>query len=1244
MATAFFTGSGVLMKWFYRSVVLLLASAGLLLAGLAWWGSRDESLLWLLQRLVQNTPYTLQVQGLKGSLWHGVSADEIRLEHPRWQVKMRQVGLRWWYWPPDQIRVSDLRIAELHFIQIQPSDQPITVPQSLAVPLNVNISDLQIDRVLITQAGAATASNEIRQIRASLALTRSQHQLDLQNLLWSGMKMNGRVQVQATAPFSTVMTAEVDTSALVSSDIQLPWKKMYWKISGDLNSLKLQAQWRCSVRCQQIPEIGLATILRPFQRDWLDPVSVQVRDLPLSALIANPNSPLTGWQARFDADAVMRLEQGRPIISLEVKNRVAGKWADKKIALQSLSATIEYGGQTWRVPALRLQEWAGGLTLTGSAQWRVNQGQQSVQAELGFPGLRARLSWDRQQSRQPDWQLMVEAKDWNPAGLNLSWSKQAWRMLPDARINGRLQLGQGTAGTGFDLQLANSRWGTLPLSGRANGRLTKVSAAWSDWHASQIEFKARAAEMSLQGSGSLGSSSSRLSLVLSAPKLERLRTVWGVNVAGNAEIHAVVGGSINDPLIGASIVATKIRWDRGKDAIMLAERLNGYLQIVDGELDVDLSGDRLRLGTTLFNEAVVQARGGLQQHVLNFRAQGAGNNRPLQARAEWAGGWFGTADAGVWRGQWRRFDNAGAYSIRLQAPAPLEIGWGRVKLNNAVLEIIDGRARIEQLDYSAGQWRSRGRLENLSGQALSRWFPALATPRNTLMLNGRWELVLGQQIEGEFQLSRQSGDLWLTQVSNQSLGLEQVDLNVRVRNNALNARFDLMAQRVGQLQARVETVLATNNQRFGLSREAPLNATLKGELNSLAWLGLLTDVPFSAEGKISLDAKATGSLSEPRLEGYVNGDDLVLRTYQPRATLRQGKVRLALQSGVVQLREFSFQGRSGSLSAQGSLDPALRGEQGQIRIRLEKLDALTDPLYRLVTSGEIQIAVRDLQGNSSARVNGKLRADQARVTLKDVTVPSLSQDVVILNSAAEVPLAQRRFPVDLDLDFDFGQDFRIAGYGAEAQLTGSLALQARAGNPLRAVGTVQTAAGRYFAYGQELTIERGSVSFSGTLDNPGLNFYATRNNLPVEVGVEVAGTLAVPNARLVSRPEMSNTEKISWLALGRGLDSASRSDLQLLSLAASALLDRGEGLPLNQRLARNIGFDDIGFRGGSGLEETIISLGKRLSSRLYLTVERSIGGTSTLAKLRYEVARRWYLQALAGTESALDLFFTFTFD
>ena len=45
-----------------------------------------------------------------------------------------------------------------------------------------------------------------------------------------------------------------------------------------------------------------------------------------------------------------------------------------------------------------------------------------------------------------------------------------------------------------------------------------------------------------------------------------------------------------------------------------------------------------------------------------------------------------------------------------------------------------------------------------------------------------------------------------------------------------------------------------------------------------------------------------------------------------------------------------------------------------------------------------------------------------------------------------------------------------------------------------------------------------------------------------------------------------------------------------------------------------------------------------------MTFERSLAGTSTVAKLRYEVGKRWYIQTLTGTENALDVFFAFTFD
>ena len=235
----------------------------------------------------------------------------------------------------------------------------------------------------------------------------------------------------------------------------------------------------------------------------------------------------------------------------------------------------------------------------------------------------------------------------------------------------------------------------------------------------------------------------------------------------------------------------------------------------------------------------------------------------------------------------------------------------------------------------------------------------------------------------------------------------------------------------------------------------------------------------------------------------------------------------------------------------------------------------------------------------------------------------------------------------------------ISGYGADATLTGVVEIDAKAGQPLRAKGGIESTRGTYLAYGQELNIAKGMLSFSGPIDNPGIHFRAERPDLPVTVGVEVTGSLRQPKATLYSDPSMSNTETLSWLALGHGLDSASRNDVQVLSLAAGALLTSGEGIPLQTRLARNFGIDEVTLRSDSSLassstttngttqsqlETTVVAVGKRLSRRLYMTFERSLAGTSTVAKLRYEVGKRWYIQTLTGTENALDVFFAFTFD
>lgn len=214
------------------------------------------------------------------------------------------------------------------------------------------------------------------------------------------------------------------------------------------------------------------------------------------------------------------------------------------------------------------------------------------------------------------------------------------------------------------------------------------------------------------------------------------------------------------------------------------------------------------------------------------------------------------------------------------------------------------------------------------------------------------------------------------------------------------------------------------------------------------------------------------------------------------------------------------------------------------------------------------------------------------------------------------------------------------------------------------------------AYGQILNITRGVISFSGPLDNPSLNIRAMRNAVSdsaslittnaetvnntgevtgsnfsqttsssvqtVNAGVEITGSGLNPRVKLVSEPNVPDTEKLSWLLLGHGTDQAGKNDFAMLSLAAGVVLSQGDSMPLQTKLARAAGLDEFGFT-GSDAESASLTFGKRLSSQLYLSYEKSISGLLDVARLTFNITPRWALQAETGTESAVDALYTFRF-
>lgn len=98
----------------------------------------------------------------------------------------------------------------------------------------------------------------------------------------------------------------------------------------------------------------------------------------------------------------------------------------------------------------------------------------------------------------------------------------------------------------------------------------------------------------------------------------------------------------------------------------------------------------------------------------------------------------------------------------------------------------------------------------------------------------------------------------------------------------------------------------------------------------------------------------------------------------------------------------------------------------------------------------------------------------------------------------------------------------------------------------------------------------------------------------------------------------------------------------MLSLAAGVILSQGQSVPLQTQIARAAGLDELSFSGGDASSASLV-FGKRLSSRLYLSYVKSISGLLDVARLTYNITSRWSLRADAGSESAVDVLYTFSF-
>jgi translocation and assembly module TamB len=838
--------------------------------------------------------------------------------------------------------------------------------------------------------------------------------------------------------------------------------------------------------------------------------------------------------------------------------------------------------------------------------------------------------------------------------------------LPSMTLNGKFELSGARSPelTGeLAFQITDSRLAGNPLRGEGRAQLRDKQIIVPN-----LLLVAGANRLTVQGE--LSERDSELTFALKAPKLGQL----GAGFGGAIVASGTVEGTIARPEIDVEWNADGVRLP-GKIQI---DRTQGSAEIdVDrtkpffiDAAKVDASARGLKSGTQQLASISAQLRftpqpnapfaldiqakgiaaGEFQADSFNAAVDGTTANHTLDARLtqskqSWmlkaSGGLRDLAQEPEWEGTIDRMNATGRIDANLKSPAPISVSQQRVRLDRFRLDSDAVTIAIEQFVRDSNGIATRGRIERLQLKELMKFTGPSPAVTTDLQLEGEWDVKIADTVDGTVSLRRTGGDVVIRGRVPVALGLGMLQADIAASNGRINLELNARGQKLGQIDVNASTSVAGGAGRFSIPPDAPVSARASIDVPTIAWAGPLMSDTLVTEGRIQSNFSASGTFSEPRLTGRIGGSDLRFYSADLGVDVRNGVLESEFQGSELLVKSLRFQNDDGQLTIAGPISFDDGKPSARLALNADHFMVLNQSDRRLTISGASRIALAD----GRASVTGDFKVDSGYFDIGREGTPQLSNDVVIVGRTEQE--AGRKILPALDIRIGLGDGVKLEGRGIDAVLVGQVHLQSAPGEPLQAYGSLRIAKGTYAAYGRELAIERGVLRFTGPINNPALSIRAMRRgrDLAVEAGVSIQGTVLAPRIELVSEPSVPDAEKLSWLVLGRGLSGVGQGELGSLQDAAGALLSQGAAAGVQSQIANAFGLDTVSLgKSDDNLQQRIITLGKQISSRLYVSYEQGLENANRAITLRYTLTPRLSIEVEAGARSALSLFYNITFD
>lgn len=1206
---------------------LLATVAGVLLAALlsVWLLRSDGGRDWLLARVINVLPAgaTLEWERIDGTLSGPLEIRDIHYRHEGTRFDARRLRIDHGIWPllSRRLDIHSLRLE--HALLVLPvDDTPLELPRwpdvlpLLDLPVTVSVDklqvrDLQVRRVAQSLVKIERIDGGLDLGRGAMALRGIRLRSDRGRLLVAGEYLP-RDNFRTALGGRVVFPAKPGAAAA--------WATL--AVRGDLDYFVLALDGRApspvSLRLRLKDGRG-----RPHWQ--FDASSTRL----LAAQLGLPeDAPYA-----FDLHA---LGEGG---AATLRGRIAR--GDVSVAIEPSRLRLEAGVLSAAPLALRLEQ--GPLTLNGSLA--LESRSPSFDLVLQSPGLDLRPASAEQGALPVRATGRVQVRGtwqaWTVAGAaSLLRDRQQASLVLDGRGDARhLSLTSFTASTptgrlqgqgelAWQPRLSGSLQADLggfdpgyffpDYPGALNGRIEATAARdpQGRWQgtASIANLRGALRKRPLQGQARLqfsgDSGAGQLALRIGASRVEAggrfgpnldlqaafapldLADLWPA-AGGRLQGRVTVRGARAAPAYAAQLTGAGLRWGDWSAASLAA---NGQLpaQGASGSLRVSASG--FAVAGERFDKAALQLTGSVASFharadlsaglgVLAIEATAAGAGEQWQGRLE----------------QLRLAPRRGA-AWRLQSAAGYRYRAGAIELDRACLRATSTDGELcAQASNTQATLTGRGFPLSLAEP----WLPDSALsirPFGELDLDGQFNRNGVGPWRGRLQARSGSGGLRLEGASPREVfAYSDLRLELQLQQPELTASLQASLPDGGSI---------TGNARTKFAASAPLQGQVHVQTRALDWMELLSTDLASPKGMLDGKLVLAGELDAPRLSGDARLSQFSADLPSLGLNLKAGDFTLHGDADGHARMSGQLASGKGTLRVDGAwnlrqpdspLELTLRGEDITVA-QTPDLDATMSPDLRMsYTRGRLQI-------------RGNVLVPGARVDLErlDRSV-SPSADVVVLDPRE--PGARSAFLVDTDVQLRLGSAVRLHGFGLDGSLTGSLHVSDRPERPAIANGVLDIA-GTYDAYGRALAIRRGRLSYvNSPYDDPTLDIQAEREFDQVTVGVRVRGTAHAPETTVTSQPAMTNAEALSWLLLGRPLNSASGEESRRINASALAL-SAGSNL-LAQKIGSRLGLDSAGITETRALGGSTFLVGKQISPRLFVSYGLSLIGSGQVITLKY---------------------------